>query len=103
MTEAMTTDAKDLVDGATLRRIATLVDPVGVLSVYITADPRDWSALRPAWQVRVANELVALDRRLRKDDDASRADLLALRIEDVHRELRALVDASTPGQGRVRC
>jgi hypothetical protein len=97
----MTIDAKDLVDGAALRSIATLTDPVGVLSVYTTADPREGSVTRPAWQVRIANELVALDRRLRKDDDASRADLLALRIGDVHRELGAMVDASTPGQGRA--
>jgi hypothetical protein len=97
----MTTDAKDLVDGAALRSIAALADPVGVLSVYTTADPREGSTARPAWQVRIANELVALDRRLRKDGDASRADLLALRLADVDRELRALVDASTPGQGRA--
>jgi hypothetical protein len=97
----MTTDAKDLGDAGALRSIATLADPVGVLSVYVTADPREGSAIRPAWQVRITNELVALDRRLRKDGDISRADLLALRLADVDRELRALVDASTPGQGRA--
>jgi hypothetical protein len=97
----MTIDATNLVDGAALRSIAALADPVGVLSVYITADPREGSTTRPAWQVRTANELAALDRRLRKDDETSHADLLALRLTDVDRELRALVDPSTPGQGRA--
>ena len=97
----MTTDAKDLVDGTGLRSIAMLTDPVGVLLVYTTADPREGSTTRPAWQVRIANEFAALDRRLRKDDDTSLADLLAVRLADVDRELRALVDAATAGQGRA--
>jgi hypothetical protein len=101
MTQPIAIDAKDLVDGAALRSIAALADPVGVLSVYTTANPREGSTTRPAWQVRIANDFVALERRLRKDDDTSRADLLALRLADVDRELRALVDASTPGQGRA--
>jgi hypothetical protein len=97
----MTTDVKDLVDGAALRSIAALADPVGVLTVYVTADPREGSATRPAWQVRITNELGALERRLRKDGDTARADLLAHRLADVDRELQALVDPSTPGQGRA--
>jgi len=97
----MTLDAKDLVDGTVLRAIAALTDPVGVLSVYTTVDPRAGSTTRPAWQVRIANELVALDRRLRKDGDTSRADLLAGRLADVQDELTAMLDATTPGQGRA--
>lgn len=91
----MTIDAKDLVS------IATLVDPVGVLSVYVTADPREGAAAHPAWQVRIANDLVSLDRRLRKDGDVARADLLMLRLADIHRGLRELVSTSTPGQSRA--
>jgi hypothetical protein len=91
----MTIDAKDLVS------ITTLADPVGVLSVYITADPREGAGARPGWQVRIANDLASLDRRLRKDGDVARADLLMLRLADVHRELREMVSASTPGQSRA--
>jgi hypothetical protein len=97
----MTTGAKDLMGGVGLRAIAELTDPVGVLSMYVSADPHEGSAARPGWQVRVANELVALERCLRKDGASARADALVLRLVDVHRELRALVGAATPGQGRA--
>jgi hypothetical protein len=93
--------AKDLLGGGALRAITELTDPVGVLSVYVTADPRERSAIRPGWQVRISNELVAVERRLRTDGDSTAADALVFRLADVHRELRALLAAATPGQGRA--
>jgi hypothetical protein len=97
---AMTTDARNLVDCRTLRELAELTDPAGILSVYATADPATGSAV-PAWQVRIVNELVTLERRLAKDGDADRAALLAGRLSDVEGELKALIDTTRTGRGRA--
>ncbi|GIJ48125.1 hypothetical protein Val02_50110 [Virgisporangium aliadipatigenens] len=83
-----------------LRELAELTDPAGVLSVYATADPGTGSAV-PAWQVRIVNELVALERRLAREGDADRAALLAERLSDVEGELKALIDTTRTGRGRA--
>jgi hypothetical protein len=92
----MTVNENGLPDSAALRVVVDRVDPVGTLSVYATADPQDAGA----WRVRVVNDLVALEQRLRKADDA-RAEAVALRLDEVERELAAMLDASGPGQGRA--
>jgi hypothetical protein len=92
----MTITTKGLVGGTTLRAIAGMTDPVGVLSVYVTADPREAGA----WRIRAVDEIVALEHRLRHAGDDVRADLLALRVADVRPELTALLDAATAGRGR---
>jgi hypothetical protein len=93
----MTINENGVLDAAALRAIVDRVDSAGTLSVYATADPHERT---PAWQVRVVNDLVALEQRLRKRDDA-RADLVGLRLDEVERDLAAMLDTSGPGQGRA--
>ena len=92
----MTINENGLPDSAALRVIVDRIDPVGTLSVYATADPHDAGA----WRLRVVNELIALEQRLRKADDG-RAEAVAVRLDEVERELAAMLDASGPGQGRA--
>lgn len=96
----MTTDARKLVDCGAMRELAGLSDPAGILSVYVTADPAVGAAA-PAWQVRIVNELLALERRLVKDGETARAALLAGRLADVEEHLAALVDTTRTGRGRA--
>src|SRR5688500_1070784 len=96
----MTVNENDLSDVAALRAIVDRVDPLGTLSMYATADPHEGTTTRPSWQVRVVNDLVALEQRLRKDDDL-RAELVALRLDEVERELAGVLNTSGPGQGRA--
>jgi hypothetical protein len=96
----MTVNENGLWDGAALRAIVDRVDPLGTLSVYATADPHEGATAGPAWQVRVVNDLVALEQRLRKGDD-HRAELVALGLDEVERELAEILDTSGPGQGRA--
>lgn len=96
----MTLYENGLPDGAALRAIVDRVDPLGTLSVYATADPHESTTGRPAFQVRLVNDLVALEQRLRKSDDL-RAELVARRLDEVERELSAMLDASGPGRGRA--
>jgi hypothetical protein len=96
----MTANENGLPDGAALRAVVDRTDPLGTLSVYATADPHESATARPAWQVRVINDLLALEQRLRKVDDP-RADLVALRLDEVERELAEMLDTAGPGRGRA--
>lgn len=84
-----------------LETIAALSDPIGVLSVYVDADPALVSGPRPAWQAPVRTGL----RRLLNDarQTRPRAERLALtaRLEELERELDALLDPRLGGRGRA--
>lgn len=88
-------------DRTALRGLAGLADELGVLSVYVTADPREESGPRPAWQVRVRGELAALVERAKADGPRRRWVALTERLARLHTDLAELLDAATPGLGRA--
>lgn len=88
-------------DRTTLHAIAELADDKGVLSVYVTADPREESGTRPAWQVRIRNKLAALRDELNARGERQVLYALTERLEDLASTLNWLLDPRTPGLGRA--
>lgn len=90
-----------LPDRQILRELAELEDPVGVLSIYVTADPREEKSTKPAWAIRVGNQMTALREELAADPDRARAKR-ALRALDDHRdEIRRVLRGREHGRGRA--
>lgn len=87
-------------DRSRLTEIAGLSDPLGVLSIYVTADP-DENAERPAWQVRTRNSLDALLDRARDSDDRELDQALRGRIDTLTADLDWALSPSTSGLGRA--
>jgi hypothetical protein len=81
--------------------ILELCDPIGVLSVYVDADPALASGPRPAWQAPVRAGLRRLVKEARRD--WPRADRLALeaRLDELHSELESLLDPRGSSRGRA--
>jgi peptide subunit release factor 1 (eRF1) len=84
-----------------LLRLARLRDPLGVLSVYVDADPRVQATARPPWVVAVGNELRALRRRLRDAGPRKRRVAFEERLDAFADELFAVLDRAAPGRGRA--
>jgi len=82
-----------------LREIIDLYDEGGVLSVYLTADPREEATTRPAWRVRTDQGLAAL--RASLSDDRDRSVALASRLDQLRDEFDRLADPAGPGRGRA--
>jgi hypothetical protein len=84
-----------------LEAIASLSDPIGVLSVYVDADPALVVGPRPAWQAPVRASL----RRLLNDTRQTRprAERLAVAawLRELEPELDALLDPRLGGRGRA--
>jgi release factor family 10 len=85
----------------TLEAVARLADEAGVLSVYATTDPRVEASSRPAWQVRVRNELAELRHRVRSGGDHAAWAALAAALDALEPDLAWLLDGSASGRGRA--
>lgn len=83
----------------TLHGIVSLHDDDGVLSVYLTADPREEAATRPAWRVRTERGLAAL--RSGIGDDRRRSAALASRLDQLRPAIDQMLDQARPGRGRA--
>lgn len=85
----------------TLEAVARLADEAGVLSVYATTDPRIEATSRPAWQVRVHNELAELRHRVRAAGDHAAWSALSARLDALEPDLAWLLDGAASGRGRA--
>lgn len=88
---------------ATVSRAAPvldLADPVGVVSIYVDADPALSGGARPAWQTPVRD---GLRRLLRDAQEWARPDRMALRerLDALEPELELLLDRAGPSRGRA--
>lgn len=80
--------------------ILELDDPIGVVSIYVDADPTLSAGSRPAWETPVRDGL----RRLLRDAQSwPRADRVALqrRVDELEPELEAFLDRTGPSRGRA--
>jgi hypothetical protein len=85
--------SKSLTDAVRLR------DPVGVLSIYVDADPTTrGGGARPAWEVQIRHDLRSIESRLRADGHHREADLVGSGLDD---ELAGLCDPGSSGRGRA--
>lgn len=76
-------------------------DPLGVLSIYVDADPVRASGPRPGWELRLRRELRFLEERLGWAGRHDRAKALRVRLTELESELVHLFHPSAPGRGRA--
>ncbi|MFG1750163.1 VLRF1 family aeRF1-type release factor [Streptosporangium sandarakinum] len=88
-------------DRAALREVVSISDELGVLSFYVTVDPRADPGSRPAWRIKFANDLGELRRRAEADPERARRTAVLKRLDGLERDFHALLDPSRPGVGRV--
>lgn len=84
-----------------LRALAGMTDEIGVLSVYVTADPREESSARPAWQKRIRGELSALREQVKAGSPRDRWIAFDKRLTELEPILQRLLQAAEPGLGRA--
>ncbi|MEV0582828.1 VLRF1 family aeRF1-type release factor [Nonomuraea sp. NPDC050310] len=89
------------IDQTFLRDLVTMKDEVGVLSLYITVDPREESSTRPAWDIRLRNELSALREQVGAWPDKERRGAVLDRLDALEPDLLELTDAAESGIGRA--
>lgn len=97
-------------DQTFLRDLVAMKDESGVLSLYTTADPREEASARPAWGIRLRNELSAIREQVsvgrdghdgRDRHDKERGTAVLARLESLEPDIRELVDAAESGIGRA--
>lgn len=88
-------------DQAILRELVAMKDELGVLSLFATADPREEAAARPAWDIRLRNELTAIREHVATWPDRERRQLVLDAIESLELDIRELIDPRVPGIGRA--
>ncbi|MPZ28014.1 MAG: hypothetical protein GEV12_16795 [Micromonosporaceae bacterium] len=90
-------------DWMTMRQLASLADPVGVLSIYVTLDlpERAEASRKPAWELRIRHQLGQLRDRLRRDGPREHWKAFAHRLDELRLPLERLLDPAAPGQGRA--
>lgn len=87
-------------DWTTLRSLATMTDPIGVLSLYATADPHDESP-QPAWRARARTELKRLRENARQHGPREYYAAVSFRLDALNDDVEALLDSRTTGLGRA--
>lgn len=87
-------------DRSRLTEIAGLSDPLGILSIYVTAEPGE-EAERPAWQVRTRNSLAELRQRVHEGDDRELDQAVRQRLDTLTFDLDWALAPSTSGLGRA--
>ncbi len=87
-------------DWAKLRALAGMTDGIGVLSVYVTADPHDEQP-QPAWRLRVQNELKRLREQARNAGSREYYKAVSGRLEAIDGDIERLLDPRTRGLGRA--
>jgi len=84
-----------------LAAIAELRDPLGVLSIYVDADPERQSTDRPPWAVAVKDGLRDLLHRTKEEGPRERWAALKERVDDMEAEIAETLATATSGRGRV--
>lgn len=87
-------------DWTTLRGLAEMSDDIGVLSLYVTADPQD-EGPQPAWRARVRTDLKRLRDQLRRSVPRERFTAIVRRINELDQDLETMLDSRTHGRGRA--
>ena len=81
--------------------VVRMRDPLGVLSIYVDADPVRASGPRPGWELRLRRELRFLEERLGWAGRHDRAKALRVRLTELESEFVHLFHPSAPGRGRA--
>lgn len=93
--------ATSRVEPHALRALAERRDPLGILSVYVDADPRAQAAGRPPWAIELDDRLKELTESVRRDGPRERWEALGAALERVAPLLDEAADPATSGRARV--
>ncbi len=90
-------------DWATLRTLTAMSDEIGVLSVYVTVDPREQAepSVRPAFEVRIRNQLNEIRERLKREGPREHHQAFERRLATLEMEIERLFDLAGTGLGRA--
>jgi hypothetical protein len=90
-------------DWSTLRELASLTDPVGVLSIYVTLGPQERAEAGGSspWELRMRHQLEQVRDRLKQAGAREPGRALSHRLEALGLDLERLLDPATSGQGRA--
>ncbi|MER6949506.1 VLRF1 family aeRF1-type release factor [Nonomuraea sp. NPDC000554] len=86
---------------AFLRELVALKDEVGVVSLYVTADPREETAIRPVWEIQLRNELTAMREQVSGWPERDRRMAVLGHLDKLEPYVLELVDPAASGIGRV--
>ena len=84
-----------------LAALAAIQDPLGVLSVYIDADPGHAGKGRPGWEIAVRSRLGEIRRDVEGGETHDRWTAIEAAIDRLQPHVMALTDAATSGRGRA--
>jgi hypothetical protein len=87
--------------GDEVLEIAGLRDPIGIISVYVDADPEQLAGPRPAWAVELQNGLRALRERVKREEPHERWRAVFERLDALEGELAQLAEPRQSGRGRA--
>jgi riboflavin biosynthesis pyrimidine reductase len=88
-------------DPETLLALVQQTDPLGVLSIYVDAQPGGPGARSRGAAIDIGNRLAELESRIRSDGPPERAVAVSDRLERLAPEIERLVDPRESGRGRV--
>ena len=90
-----------MLDESVLRSIASLVDPLGILSVYVGTYPEEEAGSPSIPELEVRHGLEAIERQIEAGGDTPRAEALAARLADLRPDLDLLLSPRESGRGRA--
>ena len=90
-----------MLDESVLRSIASLVDPLGILSVYVGAYPEEEAGSPSVSEFGVRHGLEEIERQLEAGGDKPRAEALAARLADLRQDFDLLLSPREGGRGRA--
>lgn len=90
----------DRLDDIGLRDLSRRTDPLGVLSVYVNADPHQDPNLRAA-AIDLRNRFVELQHRISQGSGGDRSHQIAAQLERLWPQLETLTSPIASGRGRI--
>ena len=90
-----------MLDERVLTSVASLADPLGILSVYVGIHPEEETGSPPVWELQVRHGLEEIERELEAEDDGRGPEALAARLAELGDELDLLLSPREPGRGRA--
>lgn len=89
------------IDRDSLGSVAALADDLGVLSIYVDADPSGQARRPTVWEVQIKNELAELRSAVKENETRKRAKAIQAALDVLKPEIERTADPSTHGRGRA--
>lgn len=90
-----------MLDERVLASVASLDDPLGVLSLYVGLHPEEETGSPPVWELEARHGLEEIERELEAEGDVRRAEALAGRLAELRDEVDLLLSPQEAGLGRA--